>query len=101
MENLHDPINRLAENEPYFLLSARDPTAAEMVTLWAVLRKRDGSLVDAVVKRLKILMMDLPVQPHKDNEHFWSAQKVATDMLVWQKDQEQRARIGIVGTEAV
>lgn len=90
----HDPLERQIDGEPRFVLLGRDPTAADMVYLWAALRKRDAHLVDQVVKRLKERMADLPYQPKKDQEHIQSAHTVANAMFMWLVEQQAKTRTG-------
>lgn len=82
----HDPITRTLPDEPHFILLARDPTASELVRMWVAIRRRDPSLIDAVAKRLKQHIAELPFRP-KDSEHVISAQQVSNAMDAWLVEQ--------------
>lgn len=80
--NNHDPMGRRDDGEPYFLLLARDWSAPELIRIWVAIRKRDPSLIDAIVKRIKHKMEHRPYHP-KDREHVPSASEVANHMDLW------------------
>lgn len=87
MQN-HDPMGRRDDGEPYFLLLARDWSAPELIRIWVAIRRRDPSLIDAIVKRIKHKMEHRPYHP-KDAEHCPSASGVANNMDLWLIDKSR------------
>ena len=78
----HDPLDRQQDGEPRFCLLGRDWSAPYLIRIWVAIRRRDPSLIDAIVKNIKAKMETRPYHP-KDAEHVVSASSVATSMDLW------------------
>ena len=74
-DRIQDPENKIAENEPVFLVRAQDPLAAETMRYWAWLHRRrlkdHGKADDG--------MADL-VEGHADSADAWQPKKMFADM---------------------
>ncbi len=79
----HDPLPRQHDDEPRFVLLARDPLSDGMVALYAALRGRKMHKVGDIIKNLIVTVSKVPYRPDADPAHEISAQQVANAMLNW------------------
>jgi hypothetical protein len=86
----HDMLPRLAEDEPGFLLAARDARAEGFVRLYAAARRHDLQAMDAIYNILRRVCMREPVRS-TDAEHAISASNRANDMYAWRKKAQPTA----------
>jgi len=86
-----DCYAKLAPDEPYFVLRAKDPIAPQLITVWKAIRSGDYAQADFHLKMAGRAMEAavsvegcslLPADSDKARE----AIKVATNMVLWRSD---------------
>lgn len=87
----NDPLTRQHDEEPRFVLLARDPLSDGMVALWAALRMRRTDAVPGIVRNLVVHAGQLPYQPDKDPEHAMNARQISNAMGLWRVEHVPRA----------
>lgn len=83
MTTEHDPLPRQMEDEPRFVLLARDPLAPYIVRLYAALRERKINSAQDIFRNTCHALPKFPFHPQSDPEHARSAQGVAIQMDLW------------------
>lgn len=79
----HDPLPRLMPNEKYFALLARDHRAPFIADIYAVVRLRKRAVAHTILDNLLDAEEAAPYEPHKAQEHAWSARARAQEMRDW------------------
>lgn len=87
----HDPIERAGDDEPHFILLARDPIAPDMARYWGAARAHNFTAMDALHKRMMENVKKRPMNYDKDRAHQRSASAVAINMELWSEDQRIKA----------
>jgi hypothetical protein len=79
----HDPIERAHDDEPHFVLLARDALSPDMTRYYGAARAHNFTAMDAIHARMKATIAKRPLNFDKDRAHQRSAAAVAINMELW------------------